>query len=81
MRSDGGLVQHGKSGIEEWLDGVGYIWKVGATEFPDYWNVGCKAKRGAEDDFKDFGLSKWTMGLISAEVGKAVSGTGLVGED
>lgn len=60
---------------------VGYIWKVGATGFPDYWTVRCKAKRCVEDDFKDFASSKWTMGLISAEVGKAVNGAVLVEED
>lgn len=68
------------SGIEEWWMGVGYIRKVGATEFPDYSNVSYKAKRDTED-FKNFGSGKCTMGLISAEVGKAMSGTGLVEQD
>lgn len=81
MRSDGGSVQHGDSGIEERWKSVGCIWKVGATGCSDCWNVGYEAKRGTEDDFKDFGSSKQTMRSISVEVGKAVSGTGLVGED
>lgn len=40
---------------------VGYIWKVGTTGFPEYWNVRCKAKRDVEEDFKDFGSKKWTV--------------------
>lgn len=67
--------------VELGSDGsVGCIWKVGATGFPDYWTVRCKAKRGVGDDFKDFGSSKRTVGLISVEVGKAMSGAVWVGE-
>lgn len=37
--------------------------KGGTTGFPDYWDVGCKRKKGVEDDFKDFGLNKWDNGV------------------
>ena len=36
VQSDGGLLQHGNSRIGERWMGVGYIWKMGATGFPDY---------------------------------------------
>lgn len=35
--------------------------------------------RKVEDDFKESGFSNGTMGLISAEMGKAVSGAGFGG--
>lgn len=60
--------------------GAGYILQVNAIGFPDYWDVGCEKKRRGEDDFKDFGLSVGTMGLKSAEMGKAVGRAGLVGK-
>lgn len=71
------MLQHGNSGIGEWWVDAGYIFKLNAIEFPDYWDAGYERKRGVEDDFQDFGLSNGTMALASAEIGKAVSRAGL----
>lgn len=59
--------------------GAGHMLKVNAVGFPDSWDVECERKRKVEDDFRDFGLSNGTMGLISAEMRKAMSGAGFGG--
>lgn len=53
--------------------------EVNVEGFPGYWVVGCERMRKVEDDFKESGLSNGTMGLISAEMGKAVNGAGFGG--